>query len=114
MKVEDIQDGMQVVGKDDYYQGLAGHIDVVRTNKEEFESENEGDIEIVVDFIETDDMSKTHPDLNGTGVDQLFMGEDELIFFPDGFDQMGYDIEGNTYQFDEVIHPYKGYKKKFS
>ena len=112
MKLDEIQEGMYVVGKDDYYEGLVGTVDVIRRDKSEFETENNTELEIVVDFVETDDIEESHPDLNGTSVDQLIMGEDELVFFPEGLENNGYDIEGNEYTLNDVISKYKDYDKK--
>jgi hypothetical protein len=112
LKLENVQEGMYVVGKDDYYEGLVGTIDVIRRDKTKFETENDTEMEIVVDFVETDDIEESHPELNGTSVDQLIMGEDELIFFPEGLENDGYDIEGNEYTLNDVISKYKDYDKK--
>lgn len=100
-----IQEGMLVVCVDDMYEGLAGYIDSTEPDPEG--SDND-DLEssVIVDLTETKDMSKTHPDLNGTGVEQLYMGIEELIYFPDGKDQKGYDLQGKTYIFDEILADY--------
>lgn len=110
MKLEHIEEGMLVVGTEEY-QGLGGYIREVERDVENFETENESACEIVVDFIEPADLSVTHPELNGTGVDHVIMGEDELIYFPEGPNQPGTVITGITHQFDDVLLNEAGYKE---
>lgn len=109
MKLESIQAGTYVVATDEYYEGLVGVIKEVRSDKSTFESENETELEIVVNLIETQNMDVTHPDLNGTSTDLLIMGEDELIFFPDGLSEKGKNILGETFELKNVIHKSEGY-----
>ena len=113
MKLEDIQDCMLVVANgEDYYDGLVGETQIVRRDKKEFETENDSQYEIVTDFLPTDNMKVTHPDLNGTSVADLIMGEEDLIYFPNGWEQEGYDSKGNTYHFEDVILQNEAYKEK--
>lgn len=113
MKLEDIQDYMLVVANgEDYYDGLVGETKIVRRDKKEFETENETAYEIVTDFLPTDNMDETHPDLNGTSVEELIMGEEDLIYFPNGWEQEGYDIKGNAYRFEDVMLQNEEYKEK--
>lgn len=109
MKLESIQAGTYVVATDEYYEGLVGVIEEVRSDKSTFETENETELEIVVNLIETQNMDVTHPDLNGTSTDLLIMGEDELIFFPDGLSEKGRNISGETFELKNVIHKSEGY-----
>ena len=115
MKLTNIEENMLVVGKPgDYYEGLAGTITEVRRDRANFETENESAYEIMTDFSETNDMSKTHSDLNGTGVTDLIMGEDELVYFPKGHLDKGFDIDGNEFQFDQLINKHPNYMDKIT
>lgn len=111
MDLDQIKEGMFVVGKDDYYEGLVGVITEVRHDKADFETENETELEIVVDFVETSDMERTHPFLNGTSVEMLIMGEDELYYFPNGLDEAGFDLENNMCMLKDVIVKTTGYEQ---
>lgn len=113
MKLENIEVGMFVVGnEEEYYEGLGGYIAEIRKDKKSFETENDTEYEIVVNFIETGDMGVTHPGLNGTGVSQVIMGEDELIFFPEGLKGDGIDSKGDVFPLAKALSTYKGYKEK--
>lgn len=113
MNKDDLFNGMVVVAKKDSdYEGLVGHIQTIRTDKNEFETENDTELEIVCDLYETNDMSMTHGHLNGTSICQLIMGEDELIFFKDDIHDIGYDWENKSYQFSDVIYTCNEYRKK--
>ena len=105
IKMDEIAEGMLVVGKwNDDYEGLVGFIDEVRRDANERETQNETKLELVIDFYETSDLSISHSHLNGTSVDQLFLGEDELVFFPNGTDGPGFDMEGNEYVFEDCVY----------
>jgi hypothetical protein len=69
--------GANVICIEGSYSGLLGTVSNL-FHGEEKESENEGDYDIVVDFEEVEDMDRLYEELNGTGVDQLFMEIEEL------------------------------------
>lgn len=82
-----IEVGQSVIAlPDSDYNGLAGVITEILYG-EERETENETILDIVVDFEEVEPLEKTHPHLNGTGIGNVFMGEDELVFAFDHYNQ---------------------------
>ena len=84
---------MEVVAlNNNYYEGLEGYIDEIRYGDDR-ETENDGILEIVVSFIPTGDLEKTHPQLNNTSVDMVIMAEELLGFKFDDSD-VYLDIEG--------------------
>lgn len=99
MTLEDLFSGRTVVAIDAYYSGLIGSVSHVLSGDEK-ETENEGD-EIVVDFEEVEDMEKKYPELNGTGVDQLFMDISDIAIVLD--DGTALDCEGNIHLPQELI-----------
>lgn len=104
--IEDVGvETLVVVKAGDTYEKLAGWVTEVRTNKDDFVTENEIDAEIEVSLSETYNMEETHPNLNGTGISDLVMDIEELIFFPNGKDHIGYDSDGKEYNFIDSIHP---------
>lgn len=78
-----IEVGMSVIalpGSD--YEGLEGVIsDIYYGDKRE--TENDTIVDIEVDFKHVVPVEETHPHLNGTGIDGVMMGEDELAFLID-------------------------------
>lgn len=69
--------GARVICIEGSYSGLLGTVSNI-LHGEEKESENEGEYDIVVDFEEVEDMDTLYKELNGTGVDNLFMEIEEL------------------------------------
>lgn len=81
--LDKIQVGMNVIAlPESSYEGLGGVVTDILYG-ENRETENETILDIVVDFEEFAPLHKTHPHLNGTGIDNVFMGEDELAFYID-------------------------------
>lgn len=93
MKLEDIRVGMKVVAIDESYKGLEGVITDIKHGDQK-ETENETVCDIYVDFNESFDMLVTHPQLNGTTVSQVIMGDDELAYFQDENDELPITLEG--------------------
>lgn len=109
MELTAINEGLLVIATEEMYQGLAGVIEEVRRDKEAFETENGTDYEIVVNFIETPDMDLSHPELGGTGGEYVLLGEEDLIYFPNGFQADGETLEGERHSFEDAIDPSPGY-----
>lgn len=76
-----IYPGGEVIAlKDSMYDGLKGVIDEVRYGMAK-ETENDVILEIVVTYEGTDEeVAISHPQLNGTSICDVIMGEDELGF----------------------------------
>lgn len=68
------------------YKGISGVITEILYG-ESRETENETILDIVVDFDTDLPLEDTHPHLNGTGIGNVFMGEDELAFAFDHYNQ---------------------------
>ncbi|MCU7667247.1 hypothetical protein [Bacillus thuringiensis] len=99
MTLEDLKPGTEIVAIEAYYSGLMGSVSHVLSGDEK-ETENEGD-EIFVDLEKVEDMEKKYPELNGTGVEQLIMGiEDIAIILEDG---TALDFEGNIHLPQDLI-----------
>lgn len=114
--LKDIENGMLVVAlPETTYGRLEGVISHVLVG-EQRETENEGafDADIYVDFTETDNMNRTHLWLNSTAVDQVIMDAEELIFFPNGQEEKGFDINGMSYDYQDVAFPYEFFANGFS
>ncbi|WP_182101730.1 hypothetical protein [Niallia taxi] len=111
-----IERGMLVVAiPNTTYGRLEGYVSHILVG-EERETENEGtfDADIYVDFIETDNMNRTHLWLNNTAVDQVIMDAEELIFFPNGKEEKGFDFNGLSYNYEDVAFPYEFFASGFS
>jgi len=81
--LDKIEVGMNVVAlPESSYEGLGGVITDILYG-ENRETENETILDIVVDFEAFSPLETTHPHLNGTGIEDVFMGEDELAFYID-------------------------------
>lgn len=80
------------------YEGLHGEITEIRSGEEK-ETENEVELEIVVDFEEVPDMDTKYSILNGTTIDQVIMDEETLnFFFDDGLYSL---VEGKVVKLQE-------------
>lgn len=111
MNLEQIKRSIFVVSKDDSYEGLFGEIISVEDDPENFETENDCALEITVNFIPTKNIKKTHDHLNETSVENVFMCEDELVYFFEGLENYGCDVFGKKFTLEEVINDYGNYKK---
>ncbi|MFF2532343.1 hypothetical protein ACFVS2_25875 [Brevibacillus sp. NPDC058079] len=77
-----IEVGMRVLATDETnYAGLFGSITEIRYGDQK-ETENDTILEIVVDFEQPENLNleETNPGLNGTGIDQIIMSEEDLGF----------------------------------
>jgi hypothetical protein len=100
MTIDDLYNGVKVIAIEDYYSGLIGCVSHILSGDEK-ESENECEHDIYVNFAEVENMREKYPELNGTGVDQLIMGIDEIaIILEDG---TAVDFEGNIHMVHELI-----------
>lgn len=75
-----VQVGMTVIGlPGSDYEGLEGVVTDIYYG-ENRETENDTIVDIEVDFKNVCELEETHPHLNGTGIEGVMMGEDELAF----------------------------------
>lgn len=101
LTIETLNPGDRVIGTEDHYSGLLGHVDKILFGKDK-QSENEEPFDIVVDFEPVADMDRLYSELNGTGVDQLFMGLDQIALVDDkGVTAL--DAEGNVHLVNDLI-----------
>ncbi|BCO16097.1 hypothetical protein_gp044 [Bacillus phage vB_BceM_WH1] len=82
--------GEVIALKDSMYDGLKGVIEEVRYG-EERETENDCILDIVVTYHATDEeVAISHPQLNGTSICEVIMGEDELGFLIEAINRDSY------------------------
>lgn len=83
-KFEGIQDievgGFVRANENTVYDGLIGTIIELRYGEEK-ETDNDSILEIIVDFEEKQNMDQLYPELNGTSVKSVIMGEDDLHYY---------------------------------
>ena len=82
--LEKIEIGLRIIAINSYYDGLYGTISDIKYGEDK-ETENEGILDIYVDFEEPENgtLEELYPQLNGTGIDMVIMGEEQLGFFFD-------------------------------
>ena len=94
--LEKIEIGLRVIAINSVYDGLYGTIADIKYDQDK-ETENESILDIYVNFEEPKNgtLEELYPQLNGTGIDMVIMGEDELGFFFDDA-PLAVSINGKT------------------
>lgn len=96
--LEQIKIGLSVTGIEvSDYKGLQGVITDIKYGQDK-ETENETVLDIYVDFEEPEysSVEETHPHLNGTSINQVICGEDELGFLMDEHNGIYLSVEGKA------------------
>lgn len=96
--LEQIKIGLSVIGLQvSDYNGLNGVIKDIKYGQDK-ETENETILDIYVDFEEPEysSIEKTHSHLNGTSINQVICGEDELGFLMDEQSGIYLSFEGKA------------------